>query len=447
MDQGEPSIYDNVMIWLRSPRRWKDRNLKRYKNIRISARNFRHTLGRFTPDDLRDDLQYSEFIESLQTEIESSDLAQSTLDGYLGYLTGKVLIYGEVNTRIVEEVKTQVTIIKKGMKKRKAVHRGIEEDEIVELIRSLDEMCENPDEAPNLSRIANDNSSNAKSERTSHHLLLALRAYAWLTLVSAGRADSIRRIRISDVSEDHFIREISKMRTYSEEVRYNMPEWAFERVEPYLEYCRENHPDAVFLFSEDENKRGRGTINPKTLQEIKKGAMKNIGMEPTSAGGYYRLHDLRTVWCDWMGKGGASVEQMSVFLGHSSPKVTTKYYFASKHKERMRQEAWEAGMKGLEALLQIRENTDRKIEDLYRQLHEIGYFSDGKGGGVYPDCWDEVDDNWSALPDLNRSPAVRCRDLLFLLHFPTFILLPNPDRPFFINIPHWLGFSIVSARW
>ena len=70
----------------------------------------------------------------------------------------------------------------------------------------------------------------------------------------------------------------------------------------------------------------------------------------------------------------------------------------------MRQEAWEAGMKGLEALLQIRENADRKIEDLYRQLHEIGYFSDGKGGGVYPDCWDEVDDNWSALPDLNRGP-------------------------------------------
>ena len=32
-------------------------------------------------------------------------------------------------------------------------------------------------------------------------------------------------------------------------------------------------------------------------------------------------------------------------------------------------------------------------------------YSDGKGGGVYPDCWDELDDNWSALPDLNRSPV------------------------------------------
>ena len=36
----------------------------------------------------------------------------------------------------------------------------------------------------------------------------------------------------------------------------------------------------------------------------------------------------------------------------------------------------------------------------------------GKGGGVYPDCWDEVDDNWSALPDLNRSPVVKGTFLL-----------------------------------
>jgi len=408
MDQGEPSIYGNVMTWLRSPRRWKDRKLKRYKNIRYSAQKFRHTLSSFTPHDLRDDLRYSEFIESLQSEIESTDLAQSTLDGYLGYMTGKVLKYGKVNPRIVEEIKTQVTLIKKGLKRREVAHRGIEEDEIVKFMRSLDKMCENPKIAPNLSRIANPNSSNARSKKTSHHLLLALRAYAYLTLVSAARADSIRRIRISEVKEDHFIREISKMRTYSEEVRNTMPDWVFKRVEPYLEYCRENHPDAIFLFSEDENKRGRGTINPKTLQEIKKGAMKNIGMEPTSAGGLYRLHDLRTVWCDWMYKGGASVEQMSVFLGHSSPKVTTKYYFAPKHKMRLRQEGWEAGIGHLEALFQERENIDHRIDELYNQLHEIGFFSDGKGGGVYPDCWDEVDDNWSALPDLNRGPPDGC---------------------------------------
>ena len=147
MDQGEPSIYDNVIIWLRSPRRWKDRNLKRYKNIRYSAQKFRHTLSSFTPHDLRDDLRYMEFIESLQSEIESTDLKQSTLDGYLGYMTGKVLKYGKVNPRIVEEIKTQVVLIKKGLKRREVFHRGIEEDEIVEFMRSLDEMCEKPETA------------------------------------------------------------------------------------------------------------------------------------------------------------------------------------------------------------------------------------------------------------------------------------------------------------
>ena len=74
----------------------------------------------------------------------------------------------------------------------------------------------------------------------------------------------------------------------------------------------------------------------------------------------------------------------------------------------MRDEAWEAGMKELEALLQIRENTDRKIEDLYRQLHEIGYFSDGKGGGVYPDCWDEGGDMMVRAPGLEPGPPDGC---------------------------------------
>ena len=409
MDQGEPSIYANVMTWLRSPRRWKDRNLKRYKNIRQSARKFKLTLGAFAPADLRDDRLYSEFIESLGSDITNSDLAQSTLDGYLGYLTGKVMLYGGVDARIVEEVKTQVSTIKKGLRKRKEQHRGIEEDEIIKLMGSLDEMCLSPETAPNLSRKANPNSSNAKTERTGEHLLLALRAYACLTLVSAGRASSIRRIRISDISEDHFIREVSKMRTYSEEVRNSMPAWAFERVEPYLEYCRESHPDAVFLFSEDEQRRGRGTINPKTLRELVKGSMRNIGMRPTCSGGYFRLHDLRKVWCDWMDRGGASLEQMSAFLGHSSTKVTYQHYFAEDHKRRLGQAGFEAGMGELEALIQQRESIDLRIDELYGQLHEIGYFSDGKGGGIYPDCWDEVDDNWSALPDLNRGPPDGCQ--------------------------------------
>tara|TARA_B100001250_G_C19109541_1_gene490528 strand:- start:23 stop:220 length:198 start_codon:yes stop_codon:yes gene_type:complete len=47
----------------------------------------------------------------------------------------------------------------------------------------------------------------------------------------------------------------------------------------------------------------------------------------------------------------------------------------------LRQAGWEAGIGQLEALVHERENIDQRIEDLYRQLHEIGYFSDGKGGG------------------------------------------------------------------
>ena len=42
----------------------------------------------------------------------------------------------------------------------------------------------------------------------------------------------------------------------------------------------------------------------------------------------------------------------------------------------------------------------RKIEELYRQLHEIGFFSDGKGGGVYPACWDEDDEMLVRAPGL-----------------------------------------------
>ena len=53
---------------------------------------------------MKDDFLYMEFIESLQSEIEGSDLAQTSLDSYLGCLTGKVLKYGEVKPRIVEEV-------------------------------------------------------------------------------------------------------------------------------------------------------------------------------------------------------------------------------------------------------------------------------------------------------------------------------------------------------
>ena len=50
-----------------------------------------------------------------------------------------------------------------------------------------------------------------------------------------------------------------------------------------------------------------------------------------------------------------------------------------------------------------------RIEELAKKLHSLGFYSDGKGGGVYPACWDEDDGDWSALPDLNRSPVLLSR--------------------------------------
>ena len=391
MDQERATIHSNVMDWLDNPRRKRMKRLKRFKNVRQSANSFKGVLERFSPDDLKVDPLFEEFIEDLENEIKGSVLAQSTLDGYLGYLTGKVLVYGGVEQSIVEETKTFVTVIQKGLRKRRKGHRTIEDDEVLDLLKSLDEMCDNPEAAPNLSRIANPKSSNAKAERTSLRLLLALRAYAYLVLVSAARADSIRRIRISEVSEAHFVREILKMRTYTEEVRNQLPSWAFSRVEPYLEYCRENHPDAEFLFSENENVMGLGTISPKTLRELVKGSMVRLGMESTSRAGYYRFHDLRRVWARWMDRGGASLEEITAFFGHSSPRVPYEHYYADDHKKAMSDAAWKAGMGELEALMKVREKVDLRIDELYDQLDRVGFFSDGEGGGVYPSWWDEMD--------------------------------------------------------
>ena len=54
----------------------------------------------------------------------------------------------------------------------------------------------------------------------------------------------------------------------------------------------------------------------------------------------------------------------------------------------------------LEALIQQRESNDLRIDELYNQLHQIGFFSDGKGEGVYPACWDEDDDMLVRAPGL-----------------------------------------------
>ena len=102
----------------------------------------------------------------------------------------------------------------------------------------------------------------------------------------------------------------------------------------------------------------------------------------------------------WVFSENSLVRYRPDFLGHSSTKVTYQHYFAEDHKRRLGQAGFEAGMGELEALIQQRESIDLRIDELYGQLHDIGFFSDGAGGGVYPSCWDEGEDMLVRAPGL-----------------------------------------------
>ena len=80
--------------------------------------------------------------------------------------------------------------------------------------------------------------------------------------------------------------------------------------------------------------------------------------------------------------------------------MTYQHYFAEGHNRKLGQAGFEVGMGELEALIQQRESNDLRIDELYNQLHQIGFFSDGKGEGVYPACWDEDDDMLVRAPGL-----------------------------------------------
>lgn len=46
------------------------------------------------------------------------------------------------------------------------------------------------------------------------------------------------------------------------------------------------------------------------------------------------------------------------------------------------------------------ESIEHRTDELYGQCHEIDFFSDGAGGGVYPSCWDEGEDMLVRAPGL-----------------------------------------------
>jgi len=111
--------------------------------------------------------------------------------------------------------------------------------------------------------------------------LLAVRAYMWLAVTTAGRADEIRRLRPEDVMPDIVIRHITKQRLEPEARRTAMFSSAWNRIEPWLNHVETNHPDARHLFSESEDVIGAGCFNPGRLRLLVKGAMMHAGMPPT----------------------------------------------------------------------------------------------------------------------------------------------------------------------
>ena len=380
MDQGHASIYDLAKAWIESPRRKAFRQDKKIRNLSVSVNFFAPVLKKFTPQDLRLDQAYGDFLIRIENLLNEKKLAISTTDSYIGTLTSKILQYANVDTAITAELKENIQAMRKRLKLSKPVNKSISDDDVVQLIGKLDQYCLNPEEAPNLCLIANPK-SNVKSARTNHHLLLAVRSYTWLCLCTAGRAEEIRRIRISDINQNWVKREITKGRIYADSLTSNMRDWAWQRIEPHLDYIRENHPEAEFIFSENDNVMGKGTISPKTLRELVKGSMIDAGLEPTSPSGcYYRLHDIRKTIARWISENGGSIEYTTALLSHSSPAITFKAYFGDEHKQSLAHSGQEMAMDRLAELLQIRESTNLEIEqltDLFQNIDFIEYLGDG----------------------------------------------------------------------
>ena len=62
MDQGTATIAEWAQAWLDSPRRAHRKNDSQPQNIQRALNKFRPVLSRYTPDDLRVDSAYHEFI-------------------------------------------------------------------------------------------------------------------------------------------------------------------------------------------------------------------------------------------------------------------------------------------------------------------------------------------------------------------------------------------------
>ena len=96
-------------------------------------------------------------------------------------------------------------------------------------------------------------------------------------------------------------------------------------------------------------------------------------------------------------------------------RVTYRTYFSDDHKSELRKIAQERGLARLEALLEERDDLDARISELSDQLERVGFWSDGRGGGIFPSCWIEDEDplvheiNSSGNEEIGSPSRIRTR--------------------------------------
>ena len=64
MDQGIPTIYDNIISWISNPRRRLRKGSRTMRNLKVVVSKFSNLLQQYTPDDLLIDGQFESFILS-----------------------------------------------------------------------------------------------------------------------------------------------------------------------------------------------------------------------------------------------------------------------------------------------------------------------------------------------------------------------------------------------
>ena len=368
-----PTIYDIVSWQLASPRLRRLHVDSTLRNWRSSLAFYGDILKRFTPDDLLFEGMFGLFLDGVEACLRRTKLAVSTVNNYTQVLHGNLLVLADVNERVRQDVKQGIRNMRKKQKKVVQSAQPINDEVLVKWLKSLDGYCDNPKSAPNLFKLARLTSKMAyKDEMSKHHMLL-LRGYVWLMLATGARTGEIRGLTSDDINDKEITRTVYKMKIVGQSITSELPEFIQARIRPMLTSIKEHVPQAELLFCEHENKKGKGTIDPRLLQEMVKGSMIAVGIPPTTPGGYYRLHDLRKVWARWINENGGSLEAISSFLGHSSTQVTYNAYFHAEHKRTLAREGQEKGLDHLHSLLAPQpENLRERMDVLRRILTEAG---------------------------------------------------------------------------